>query len=198
MAKWGIRGMPGAGVRGMVSSGMPGSGDGRMGCASERMTIICMVSFAKNFRPADGRNFEIDRHAKPGDGRTVCVSDSLIIIRMVVFAKKKIGLPAAAGRMFFFLRNAAEACEVCGRGVLGTWPKKRPGSLADHTAAGRTFFAKRSEGQHGPGRGRYRTFKTRCSATGAGYSATGRRSLKTLFFLRPAGGVLHHPLLNLQ
>ena len=31
----------------MVSSGMLGSGDGRMGCASERMTIICMVSFAK-------------------------------------------------------------------------------------------------------------------------------------------------------
>ena len=27
--------------RGMVSIGMPGSGDERVGCASERMTIIC-------------------------------------------------------------------------------------------------------------------------------------------------------------
>ena len=56
--------MPGAGVRGMVSNSMPGSGDGRMGCASERMTIICMVSFAKNFRPADGRNFDFDRQVQ--------------------------------------------------------------------------------------------------------------------------------------
>ena len=50
--------------RGMVSIGMPGSGDERVGCASERMTIICMVSFAKNFRPADGRNFDFDRQVQ--------------------------------------------------------------------------------------------------------------------------------------
>ena len=105
--------------------------------------------------------------------------------KMWLLAEETTRQPCGSHGRIFDLSSGKPTSEANDRGVRSTWPKKGPGSLANHTAAGRKFFAKRSRGVRSMCRGVLGTWPKKRPGSLADHTAAGRT-----FFAKCSRGVL--------